>query len=510
MMALLRVTTARRALLTIGGVVSLLAAIGAVSCKEVPLTATEGAELSMTANPTSIGARGGVSTITVFGFKSQENGGGPLTDGTQVFLTTDLGVIEERVEMVNGIARASLRADGRSGTATVNARSGAGIAAEPVTVEIGLSGEGLTVTVTANPATLGPLDVTSEITATVNDANGNPIADAPVIFSTTAGALASAGAVLRTNPSGQAFDRLTLLDTADSAQVTATSGSASGTVTVTRGNFGDPILDSVSPFSGAAGTSLTVTINGQRFRAGATASFGEGIAVDNVTYVNSETLRAAIRIDPLSTAGSRTVTVTNADGTTGSLTDGFLVTGGVGSGSVTVTSVSPTDANQGDTLNVTINGVGFIAGAQAGFGAGVAVNSTTFVSATQLTANITVSAAAAAGARDVTVVNPDSTSGTLTGGFNVVAPPIVSAVTPTNGNPGQVIVAVSVDGNNFQSGASVDFGAGITVDQVFFVDPTFLSVDITISGAAAPGVRAVTVTNPDGGTDTLAAGFTVN
>ena len=465
----------------------------------------------MTANPTAIGARGGVSTITIFGFKSADDGGGPVSDGTQVFLSTTLGVIEERVEMVNGIARASLRSDGRSGTATVNASSGAGVAATAVTVEIGLSGT-LTVTVTANPATLGPFDVTSEITATVNDANGNPIADAPVIFSTSAGSLASAGSVLRTNPSGQAFDRLTLLDTADTAQVTATSGSASSSVTVARGNFGDPILDSVSPFSGAPGTALTVTINGQRFRAGATVSFGEGIAVNNVTYVNSETLRAAISIDPLATPGARTVTVTNADGTTGSLTNGFLVStlGGGGGGPVAVTSVAPTDANRGQTLNVTINGAGFVAGAQASFGAGVAVNSTTFVSATQVQANITVSAAAAAGARDVTVVNPDATSGTLAGGFNIIAPPIVSAITPTNGNPGDIILSVEVNGANFQSGAAVSFGAGITVDQVFFFDPTLLFVDITISGAATPGPRTVTVTNPDGGMGSLASGFTVN
>lgn len=58
------------------------------------------------------------------------------------------------------------------------------------------------------------------------------MANAPVVFQTDAGAMASKGAVLRTNPNGQAFDRLVLLDDhTDSATVTATSGSATGSVT---------------------------------------------------------------------------------------------------------------------------------------------------------------------------------------------------------------------------------------------------------------------------------------
>ena len=149
-------------------------------------------------------------------------------------------MIEERVATVNGIARATLRSNGRSGTATVSASSGAGVTTEAVTVEIGSSGE-RTVNVTANPATLGPFDFTSEITATVTDNNGNPIPGASVIFSTDAGSLASAGSVLLTNVNGQAFDRLTLLDDRGlSATVTVTSGSTSGSVSVTRGRVQRP------------------------------------------------------------------------------------------------------------------------------------------------------------------------------------------------------------------------------------------------------------------------------
>jgi hypothetical protein len=194
------------------------------------------------------------------------------------------------------------------------------------TVEIGGGSDNVVIRVTANPTTLGPGDFSSEIVATLTDNRGNPLADDPVIFSTDAGALASAGSVLRTNASGQAFDRLTLLANEDSATVTVTSGSAvPGTVNVTRGDFGDPLIDSVSPSSGVRGASLIVTVTGQRFQPGVTASFGTGIAIDDVDWISSETLRIRIRIDPSASTGARTVTVTNPDGESASLASAFVV-----------------------------------------------------------------------------------------------------------------------------------------------------------------------------------------
>jgi hypothetical protein len=310
-----------------GPALALLAA-GLSGCGEgVPLTAPVGASLTIEALPKSIPAIGGASTITVIGFRSAEDGGGTLPNGTQIFFTTDLGVIEERVTMQEGIARATLRSDGKAGTATVRALSGFQ-EGEPIstTVEIGAGPEGdVAISVTANPTTLGPADFTSEIVATATDNRGNPLADLPVIFSTTAGALASNGAVLRTNPSGQAFDRLTLLDNQNSATVTVTSGQASASVTVTRGDFGDPLIDSVSPAAGARGASVLVRVTGQRFQPGATASFGAGIAVDDIDWINSKTLQIRIRIDSAASTGARTVTVTNPDGGSGSLASAFVV-----------------------------------------------------------------------------------------------------------------------------------------------------------------------------------------
>lgn len=89
----------------------------------------------------------------------------------------------------------------------------------------------------------------------------------------------------------------------------------------------------------------------------------------------------------------------------------------------TVTSVSPSSAGQGATNdNLTVTGTGFISGgplATAFSGTGITVNSTTFVNATTLTVNVTISGSAATGPRSVTVTNGDGGVGTSGSIFTV-------------------------------------------------------------------------------------------
>src|SRR3970282_2005732 len=60
-----------------------------------------------------------------------------------------------------------------------------------------------------------------------------------------------------------------------------------------------------------------------------------------------------------------------------------------------------------------------------------------------------------------------------------------------------------------QTGATCDFGAGITVNSCTFASAGELTASLTIAGAAAAGTLNVVVTNPDGQTATLPAAFTV-
>lgn len=95
---------------------------------------------------------------------------------------------------------------------------------------------------------------------------------------------------------------------------------------------------------------------------------------------------------------------------------------------IQVTSTNPTSAAQGTiNINVTVNGNGFKKGAKAQWfvtgttnPGGVTVNSTSFVSSSQLTANLTVSSTATISGFDVQVTNADGRTGKGTDLFAVI------------------------------------------------------------------------------------------
>jgi hypothetical protein len=87
----------------------------------------------------------------------------------------------------------------------------------------------------------------------------------------------------------------------------------------------------------------------------------------------------------------------------------------------TVSAVNPNEGIQGETLDVILTGSQLDLVNAVDFGAGITVNSFTIDSSTQISATITIDAAAAVGLRDVTVANPTG-SDTLVDGFTVQQP----------------------------------------------------------------------------------------
>jgi hypothetical protein len=74
-----------------------------------------------------------------------------------------------------------------------------------------------------------------------------------------------------------------------------------------------------------------------------------------------------------------------------------------------ITSIVGTSIYQGQTLTFTINGSGFIDGATIEInGTLITINSTDFISDTEIQINISVNIAALIGTRSITVTNPDS------------------------------------------------------------------------------------------------------
>lgn len=173
-----------------------------------------------------------------------------------------------------------------------------------------------------------------------------------------------------------------------------------------------------------------------------------------------------------------------------------------------VTSVTPNQGQQGETLTVTISGDNFTGADSVGFGPEITVTGFSVDSATQITANITIDHYAGVGTRNVTVTDGGET-GTLINGFSVSqAPPVVNAVTPADGVQGQSL-PVTISGDYFVGATSVNFGPEITVNSYNVDNATQISATITIDDYAVLGARDVSVTNA-GGTGTLTDGFTVN
>ena len=236
------------------------------------MTAPAGSTLSLRANPDLIPSNGGVSVITAL---VVEPAGTVVADGTVVQFFTNLGDIDEQGKTNDGVARVNLRANGRSGVATVTAFSGGdaapapspsatatpGTGAVPVSaaagtassaasdkteVTIGTAGAA-SVFANADPPQITNARGSTLIRATVFDSAGNPLPGVPVFFSVAATAgsgaylLDSGGRPIFTDSNGQAFDNLRVRNIsigANEATVTVsvpigtTAGAVSTTVVV--------------------------------------------------------------------------------------------------------------------------------------------------------------------------------------------------------------------------------------------------------------------------------------
>ncbi len=167
----------------------------------------------------------------------------------------------------------------------------------------------------------------------------------------------------------------------------------------------------------------------------------------------------------------------------------------------TLTAVSPVSGPTSGGTAVTLTGQNFASGATVSFG-GVAATSVVVVSATQITAK---TPAHAQGSVNVVVTNPDGQSATLAGGFTFGAPaPILTGVSPTTGLTAGG-TAVTLTGQNFESGATVTFGRAAATSVVVV---TATQITAKTPPAHKPRSVNIVVTNPDGQRGTLSSGFT--
>lgn len=163
-------------------------------------------------------------------------------------------------------------------------------------------------------------------------------------------------------------------------------------------------LTSISPVSAPAdGPGFTLTVNGSLFSYSSTVNWNG--SPRPTSYVSSHQLTATIRASDLIASGPVAVTVSDyAQGTTGSQT--FTVLPGM----FGIRSLVPASAYVGTPgLALTVKGHAFTADSVVQWNG--SARPTTFVSDTQLTAQIPAADLAAAGTANVTVLDPAAQAG---------------------------------------------------------------------------------------------------
>ncbi|NDF53721.1 MAG: hypothetical protein EB145_05965, partial [Proteobacteria bacterium] len=305
----------------------------------------------------------------------------------------------------------------------------------------------------------------------------------------------------------------------------------------------------VSPTAiGAGAVSAPLTIFGTGLNASSNVTFGRGatspvtttdIVAGQVTAgADGTSLTVLVTVSPTTPVDTYTMTITSPDSLLVSTSGTFAVTSGPA-----ITSVGRSAANAGTSAvqygqnssaqTLYLSGSNFKT-ANAGAtlpvvsvidGAGNAVTGVTVSGVSvasgggSLTATVGVGTSSTTGSYAVQVVNPDRGSVTFANAFEVTARPTITGITDnTNFGAGAESKTVTLSGTNFSPQATVRFTrngdtTGSQVTQNYAISSvvnTRLAVNITIAATAITGTRSIVVTNPDGGSATLAGAFTVN
>jgi uncharacterized protein (TIGR03437 family) len=274
-----------------------------------------------------------------------------------------------------------------------------------------------------------------------------------------------------------------------------------------------PQISSLNPSTREAGSGqFTLTVNGGGFFNGSVVRWNNSDRM--TTFVSATQLTAIILATDSANAGTATVTVFNlAPG--GGTSNGLSFTINQAPPLVpTLTSLNPTSvAAGGEQFTLTVNGTNFVNTSDVRWNG--TARSTTFVSATQLTATIPASDIIQPGTAQVTVFTPANSGG---GGGESSAlsftiqpappPPAFVAMSPNAAVVGGQDFTLTINGSGFSSGTVVRWNGNDRPTKV--VSSTQVTAAIPASDIAQPGINQVTIfTPPPGGGSATAITFVV-
>jgi hypothetical protein len=286
--------------------------------------------------------------------------------------------------------------------------------------------------------------------------------------------------------------------TAVTASVTVTNPAPGGTSNAISFTIDNAIstISLLSPSSAVAGSvAFTLTVNGVGFVNGATVNFNG--APKATTFVSNTQITAAILATDIASPGTANVTVINPAPTPGPSGAQIFTISSPNSLAPTISSLGPTHASGGAAFTLTINGTNFEAKSVANFNG--KPETTTFISATKISAAVPASDVATAGNVNVTVTNPLPGGGTspasifVVDGYSLGGP---SGASLTAGQPAMIQITATPTANGFTNPISFSV-SGLPSGSSASFNPAML----TINGVAKPTM--LTITN---GSSTTAGG----
>ncbi len=269
-------------------------------------------------------------------------------------------------------------------------------------------------------------------------------------------------------------------------------GGASNTVALeVRARSPLPRITSISPQSVlAGGPGFVLVVNGSGFVQGSVVRVnGQDRQTD---FVSGTSLAAQIPASDIAAGGLLAITVFNAAPGGGTSNPATLT---VTNPEPRITSISPDAASAGSpAFTLIVNGAGFVSTSVVRF-AGIDLQ-TTFVTNSQLSAQVPAAAIAGGGAVSVVVFNPAPGGGTSNAAtFSITNPaPVITSLSPNQVLAAGPSFTLTVNGTGFVSGSVVRVNG--QPRQTMFVNNTQLSGTVLASDIASGGTLNITVVNP--------------
>jgi len=254
-----------------------------------------------------------------------------------------------------------------------------------------------------------------------------------------------------------------------------------------------PIISGLSPATVSVGSpEFTLTVNGAGFAAGAVVQINGSNR--STSFVNSSTLTASIPASDVTSVGLRSITVTQSGLTSTPMSFSVI------NPTPLVSSISPSSVVVGtSTFTLTVNGTGFINSSVVNLNG--SPKTTTYVSTTQLTAQIPTADTSSAGQFGVAVTNPAPGGGiSNTTNLAVNNPvPTIANISPTSTQAGDNGFTLSVNGTNYNSDTSIHVNGAPRPTTL--VSATRVTTQIAGPEIAIGGTIAIQVFNaaPGGG-----------